>query len=87
MYKITINVLEQPSNELSIQASVNSKKEGRDGGTLGNNRNLIIQELLWASKLTQNLIMDKIVSNRKSALTYYSVCRCSTRTARISLAN
>lgn len=53
VYKITINVLEQPSNEPSIQAYVNSKKEGRDGGTLENNRNLIIQELLWASKLTQ----------------------------------
>ena len=28
VYKITINVLEQPSHEPSIQASVNSKKEG-----------------------------------------------------------
>ena len=38
VYKITINVIEQPSHEPSIQASVNSKKEGRDGGTLENNR-------------------------------------------------
>ena len=38
VYKITINVHEQPSHELSIQASVNSKKEGRDGETFENNR-------------------------------------------------
>ena len=38
VYKITINVLEQPSHELSIQASVNSKKEGRGGETFENNR-------------------------------------------------
>ena len=37
VYKITINVLEQPSHELSIQASVNSKKEGRGGETFENN--------------------------------------------------
>ena len=38
VYKITINVLERPSHEPSIQASVNSKKAGRDGRTLENNR-------------------------------------------------
>ena len=38
VHKITINVLEQPSHELSIQASVNSKKEGRGGETFENNR-------------------------------------------------